>query len=1246
MITDRKGGKKHMAHDKNFLLLIVLLLILVCISTVSATDTTDTEKITHNHDADIKTGDGMQVNNEKISDVNNTKSLKKTGAERITVTDTEATAKYGGQISYSFDREDVNEGKTSLYVNNTHIQNRQITCGEEPFTWENGDGNKLNEYPIGEYDMCIKYTVDNTTLTSNTAKLTIRGKESLLYITNYSLADDKIMVDMEVTDDTQEPVTEGLITASHEGKEIKTITMTNSTPKITIPGSYAQKTVDFTYTDNGKYYLDVTDSKLIDIIVLGTQEIETSIEIDGTKYIDTSNTYKILVNTIVTETENNTILTKGGIEAYNKTTIISKSTNATSIIIPSDYNMEDVTYKYVGVDEYKNSTITTSTYTPELDTKLYVPFLYGYKNVGVNIYSTITTDNNPVRDGKIDIALNNNLLTTIDITKINDEYYTTTGNTTIIGYYLDLSTFEDGEHNITATYYNSSIFEDATYETTLSIRKIGTYMYAYNRTIYKNSTTTLYANLYSSGKQNISDGLMKFSIDGEEIATELVENNTAKIEYIIPTALAEGTHTLLIEYLGTDLYNTSSREVTLTLAKTSTTTTIKTWTSDENENIILNTTVKAYNKTINNGTATVYINGEEIAKGNVENSSALISLPETIVPGKTYNISVKYSGGDVYANSTYENINYTFNKKTTTVRIYSYLRNNGTLTATGYIYTSNYATLNKGTVQLYIADKLVQTVNVKDNKANFTYNMYNYTAGDYQLKIVYNGTKLYENQTNTTAITKIEYHAKTYMKINTNTTIYTQKGKIIEINATLSSYSGEITEDIKATITIEDTDYGKEVTFKNGKLNTTFTIPSTIENNDYTLKIQSYNSTHWRESNATATLKIGGVYTSLYQKNLWGYKQNTVLFNVTVNDNNKNQVPANQTITIKIYNTAGKLINTLQGKTVNGKYINNYTLPANMTEDTYSLNITTTSTDEYRGSSKISNMTLNNRRNYIKVSSPYAYIGNNIIFNGTIIDSITKTNIKANGTITIQLNGTTLATATLKNGVFTTTLKNYTITAGKHEITYTYAGNNIYANSAREGNLTLNKNIIKIQTQYTTAKIGDNINLTATITDYNNKTITETLKADLSNNGKKVAMNITINNGKFKYTYTVEENNNLTLEIQESNNYKNKTVKIPVYTQKDYQFLNIQNTYIKTTTGNTITITGNITNRNKKLITTATTINMRIAGTDIKDITTTTGTFTITTTITQNKGTYDMTLYAVPNNLYSYSIKHLTLRVE
>lgn len=1251
-----------MTYNKTFLLLIVILLVLVCISTTSATNTTDTQtKITPNHDISDKTSDNIQVNNEKIKDVEkdtkslkktsenkevkkDTKSLKKTKAEKITVTDTEATAKYGGQISYSFDKESVNEGKTFLYVNNTHIQNQEITYGEEPFTWENGDNNKLNDYPIGEYDMCVKYSVNGTTIESNTAKLTINGKESLLYITNYSLANDNIKVDLEVIDDTQDPIDNGFITASYEGKEIKTITMTNNTPTLTIPTSYAQKTIDYTYTDNGIYYLDVTQSQLLDVTVPGSGEIDTSIDIESTRYVHINNTYKILVNVVVRENQNNTQVKLGIIEAYNKTQLISRSSNTTSILIPSQYNMEDITYKYIGTGSYNNTTITTSTYTPELDAKIYVPYMYGYKNSGVNIYSTITTDNSPVIDGKVDLFINNNLLTTIDVKKA--DYYTTNGNTTIIGYFLDLSTFTDGEYNVSAQYYDSNVFEEAVYETTLSIRKIGTYLYAYNRTIYKNSTTTLYANIYSNGKESVNDGLMKFTIDGEEIATELVENNTANIEYIIPSTLKEGTHLLLIEYLGTDLYNSSSKEITLTLAKTSTTTSIRTWTADESENIILNTTIKAYNKTINNGTVKVYVDGCEVASSNVENSSALITLPETIVPGKTYNISVKYSGCEVYANSTYENSNYTFNKKTTTVRIYSYLRNNGTLTATGYIYTSNYATLNKGIAQLYIADKLVQTTNVKDNKANFTYNMYDYKAGDYPLEIRYNGTKLYEKQSNTTTITKTEYHAKTYMKLNGNTTYYIQKGKTITLNATLSSYNGEITEDIKATITIDGTDYNKNVTFKNGQLIYEYTIPDTIENGDYKLIIQSYNSTHWRESNASATLKIGGIYTSLYQKNLWGYKQNTVLFNTTINDKNRNQVPANQTIIIKIYNNAGKLINTLEGKTINGKYINNYTLPANMTEDSYSVNITTIATDDYAASSKISNMTLNNRRNYIKVSSPYSYVGKNIVFNGTIIDSITRTNIKANGTVIIQLNATTLTTATLKNGAFTTTYKQ-TIPAGKHEITYIYSGNNIYSNSTKTGNLTINKNTLKIQTNYITAKIGDNINLTATITDYNNKTITETLKADLYNNGKEIASNITITNGKLNYNYKVETTNNLTLTILENNNYKTKTINLPIKIQKDYQFIGVQYTLIKAENTKTITINGNITNRYKKLITSPTTIKIKIAGKEINNITTTDGKFTYQYTIPNEleKGTYDITLKAEENNQYYYNTKHMSLQV-
>lgn len=192
-------------------------------------------------------------------------------------------------------------------------------------------------------------------------------------------------------------------------------------------------------------------------------------------------------------------------------------------------------------------------------------------------------------------------------------YISTNGTSTTIGGTLDLSGYSDGVYNLTFEADENNVFAGSSYTTTLTISKVNTYIYASNRTIYVGDTTNLYAYVYANNKDIVNTGLMSFTIDGQLIGTEYVSNNTASIEYPVPSTLSMGKHTLLVTYEGNDNYNTSSKEATLTLAKTTTTTTLRTWTV-ENEKIILNVQTRAYNKTIDTGNITAYIDNKQVAK--------------------------------------------------------------------------------------------------------------------------------------------------------------------------------------------------------------------------------------------------------------------------------------------------------------------------------------------------------------------------------------------------------------------------------------------------------------------------------------------------------------------------------------------------------------------------------------------------------------------------------------------------------
>ena len=93
---------------------------------------------------------------------------------------------------------------------------------------------------------------------------------------------------------------------------------------------------------------------------------------------------------------------------------------------------------------------------------------------------------------------------------------------------------------------------------------------------------------------------------------------------------------------------------------------------------------------------------------------------------------------------------------------------------------------------------------MKNNKANTTYDMASYDAANYTLKAIYNGSKLFNTSINSTVVTKAPYYHTIYMNI-ANKSLSVKRGSSTSVNATLTCYSRNITEDINAIISLNAT---------------------------------------------------------------------------------------------------------------------------------------------------------------------------------------------------------------------------------------------------------------------------------------------------------------------------------------------------------------------------------------------------------------------------------------------------------
>ncbi|RAP49314.1 MAG: hypothetical protein BZ138_07815 [Methanosphaera sp. rholeuAM270] len=1061
-----------------FLCIILVTSTIVC-ATDNTTQTSDDNILTHTTASDTTS----TVKEVKTLTKNNDNTVKSTSAGSVYVDDAYGETYYGARIEYSLDSNDV-EGEVELYVNNTSI-GRQEVDGWNTFDWmyDYQYNEVLDKYPKGQYPIKVVYHNNGNIIESNTASLYISTGQSNINVNGeICVSDSRISVPVSVTTTFNLIVDHGRLTASYDDNVITTIDCGGSEVlNLELPAVYQQKTVTLTYSDNNHMLSDSSKEVFLDVIVPGTGATATNVMVNDARFINITHIEddELLIDSIdilldVDVTTDDEKVTTGQLTAYYNGEAIATSRNVSSITIPAKYNLEEITLNYTSVGNYANSSTVYTVFLDKISTRTYMSYVSATKNSDVNIYPSITS-NLPFLYGRIHVYVDDNLIKTIDL-EDNYVYVSLNGTRTTIGSNLELNGFDDGRYTLTVETEENNVFTSSEYSTSLTINKINTYIYANNRTIYVGDKTNLYAYVYANNRATINNGMMSFTLDDELIGTEYVSNNTANIEYSIPSDLVEGQHTLLVEYLGDESYNASSKKITLTLAKTGTTTTLRTWTVS-NEKIVLNATVRAWNKTINSGNVNAYIDNTKVATGQVTDNYAVITLPSTADTDTQYNLRLEYSGTDLLNGSTYNVDEFIFNKKSSSTRIYPYLRSNGALTLTAYVYSDNYAKVNTGNVIFHINNKQVTTASVSNNKASTTYYMGDYDAGNYTIKATYNGSKQFNTSSNSSSVTKSPYYHTTYMSL-ANNSLTVKRGESTDINATLTCYSHNITEDIDATIELNATwgsiVYTQDVTFHNGVLNYNFTLPGdfeifTINGKEitrYTMTITTKQSKNFKSTGQTGTLQVG-TYTKLYQKTLWGYKQGNITFNTTLQDSSGKQVNTNTTARIDIYTPASKennLIKSFKLNITNGKLSYVYQIPTSMTNNTYLVNITVLSNKDYAGSYKTVNMTLNNRRTYISSSNTYGYIGKTVTLNGTVMDSTTRTKAATTGEVTITVDGKTLTTVKTSKGVFRYTLNN-NLTEGKHNITYTYRGDTVYANNTRTLNLTSNKNTLEYRHQ-------------------------------------------------------------------------------------------------------------------------------------------------------------------------------------
>lgn len=320
------------------------------------------------------------------------KNIKKTPASSIHLNDAEAECYYGGRITYTADSTDdseVNEGKISLYVNNTHITTENIA---DSIDWMYGEqyNQVFDNYPAGRYPMKIVYTNDGQSIESNNATLTInKGYANILVDGDVGVVDNKISIPVTVfTDATGTNIDHGKITASYNNNDITTINLNASQVQtILLPANYQQKTVKLTYSDTRNMLNNATEDVFLDVNIASSGKTNTTITVSDARIInqthnqDNQTIYDaIAVQVDTTVNAMDEMVTVGHLTAYYNNNKIAKSNNTTSIIIPAKYNLEEIKLTYTGVDDYNDSTLIFTSMADKISTRTYSSYISNKKH--------------------------------------------------------------------------------------------------------------------------------------------------------------------------------------------------------------------------------------------------------------------------------------------------------------------------------------------------------------------------------------------------------------------------------------------------------------------------------------------------------------------------------------------------------------------------------------------------------------------------------------------------------------------------------------------------------------------------------------------------------------------------------------------------------------------------------------------------------------------------------------------------
>ena len=1047
-----------------------------------------------------------------------------------------------------------------------------IINGQEYTTTTDDDGKYNYIYTtstLGENIVNVNYPGDNKySPSSNQTSFNVRKINTNLSIDTIddTTIESDITISGVLTDEFGNLLANKEIIITINGQEYTTTTDNDGKYNYTyMVNTLDQNTVIVNYLGDNKYSSSNNQTSF------NVRKINTNLSINDVN--DTTIGQEIEISGVLTDEFGNNIpnaTIKIIVNGNQQNTTITDTEGNYKVIIKNTLGLNTVFVIYDGNYKYYPSNNQTS-FNTTTNTMISI------NNIDDTTIGSSININGTLKDGEGNTLSNTNLIITIN----GQKYTVITDNDGKYNYIYTTSTL--GENIVEVAFTGNTTHKSSNNQTSFNVRKINT-----NLSIDIIDDTTIGSDITISGVltdefgNTLSNTSIVIIINGQEYTT--TTDNEGKYNYIYTTSTL-GENIVSVNYPGNNKYSSSSNQTSFNVRKINTNLSIDIIddTTIESDITISGVLTDEFGNTLSNTSIVIIINGQEYTTttdndGKYNYIYTTSTLDENIV-------SVNYLGNNKYSPSSNQT---SFNVRKINTNLSIDTIDDTTvgrdITVSG-VLTDEFGNILANTnITIIVNGNIFKAT----TDVNGVYN-YGYTidvTGLHRVDVIYSGNTTHFPSNNNTSfnVRKID----TNLSINTinDTTISSN----VEVSGTLTDEYENILPNTTITININGQEY-TTTTDNNGKYNYTYMV-NTLDQN--TVIVNYPGDDKYNSATTFTTFNVRKINTKLFINTI-----NDTIVGQDINvggvlkDEFEN-ILVNTTVEITITNPKGTKNTYTTTTNEEGMYSVTY---AGNIDGTYKVEVNYIGNNTYNSSSN--ETSFNTRKINTKLiidSIENTTIDTNIFITGKLVDEFG--NIVPNTFINITVNNNMIELYVDANGTFTCIYK--TSILGENNITLQYNGNDTYNPSSNEASFNVRKLKSTIVVDSIVGYIGENITLTARITDENGKLVNggnivfkfngKTLREDGRFDSTASPMKFKVVDGIVKYITVADAYlrnvKHITATYSGSYNYESSKA------EYNHVLLNKRSAQIN------VTVTPNFTKQNTKILFNATIKDVTINGTN------------------------------------------------